>query len=287
MNIFKTRGSPSLQSEKITVVASFYPLAEFAQHVGKEKVAVATIIPAGVEPHDFEPTLQNVLIIQKSAVFIYNGAGFEPWIEKLLPDMQKTDTIVVNVSKDLVLLQGDVEEGTIFDPHVWLDPVLAGKQVDAISKALINANPQNKTFYEANAEDYKKKLADLDADFQNGLKSCATRDVIVSHEAFGYLAKRYNFTILSITGIFPDEEPSPQKMAEIVEFAKKNTVEYIFFETLLHPRLSETIAKEIGAQTLVFNPLEGLTNEDIAQGKNYLSIQRQNLVNLKIALNCI
>lgn len=285
--IFKNRGVPITQNGKISVVASFYPLAEFARQVGHDRVNVINLTPAGVEPHDYDPSPQDVIAMQKSQVFIYNGAGFEPWVEKLLPDIQKSVTIITNTSQNIALITGTFEkEKIIFDPHIWLDPVFAIKQVDTIKESLVKADPQNQTSYETNASEYRQKLIVLDEDFQNGLAKCAIRDVIVSHEAFGYLAKRYNLKIISISGLIPNEEPSPQKMAEIVQFARKNNVKFIFFETLVSPSLSETIAREIGAETLVFNPIEGLTNSEIANGKDYFSIQRENLANLKIALNC-
>ena len=110
--------------------------------------------------------------------------------------------------------------------------------------------------------------------------------MIASHNAFTYLANRYDLNIVSISGLSPNEEPSPKRLAEIADFARQNNVKYIFFEMLVQPRLSETIAREVGAQTLVFNPLEGLTDEEIAQGENYLSVQRKNLSNLRTALDC-
>ena len=278
--VVKGPGVLTEKTGRLQVVVSFYPLEEFSRQVGGREVDVTSLIPAGVEPHDFEPTARDIVAIHQSDVFVYNGAGFEPWIERTLPDIQKNGVVVVNSSENI-----DVPMDS--DPHIWLDPVLAHEQVDAITEGFITADPQHASIYEANATAYKKQLADLDTDFRIGLSHCATRSVVVSHEAFRYVARRYNLHVVSLSGISPDEEPSPQKMAEIVEFAKKNNIRYIFFETLVSPRLSETIAKEIGAEMLVFNPLEGLTPEEIAQGKNYISVQQENLANLEKALGCI
>jgi len=169
---------------------------------------------------------------------------------------------------------------------VGLDPALAGQQVDNIKDGLAQADPSNKSFYETNAAHYKQELADLDEEFREGLASCKSRNMIASHNAFTYLANRYDLNIVSISGLSPNEEPSPKRLAEIADFARQNNVKYIFFEMLVQPRLSETIAREVGAQTLVFNPLEGLTDEEIAQGENYLSVQRKSLSNLRTALDC-
>jgi zinc transport system substrate-binding protein len=297
IGIFKNAGISVLNGDKVQVTVSFFPLAEFAREIGGNKVEVINLTPAGVEPHDFEPRPQDLVMVRNSSLFIYNGAGFEPWVEKTLPDLEDSKTVIVDSSKGISLLAGseeehegekadEHEEESLFDPHVWLDPILASKQVDNILAGLIKTDPENKSFYEANAEGYKQKLAQLDRDYKSGLASCTSRDVITSHNAFAYLAGRYNLTITPITGISPDEEPSPKRLAEIADFARANNVKYIFFETLVSPSLSQTIANEVGAQTLVFNPLEGLTDKEIAQGEDYLSVQRQNLANLKIALNC-
>ena len=278
--IFKNRESLSSNNQGIIVTASFFPLAEFAKQVGGEKVTVVNLTPAGVEPHDFEPTPQDLVKIQRSKLFIYNGAGFEPWVEKTLPDIESSETVTVDSSQGISsLLAGteeEREEESLFDPHVWLDPALAGQQVDNIKDGLAQADPSNKSFYETNAAHYKQELADLDEEFREGLASCKSRNMIASHNAFTYLANRYDLNIVSISGLSPNEEPSP----------RQNNVKYIFFEMLVQPRLSETIAREVGAQTLVFNPLEGLTDEEIAQGENYLSVQRKNLSNLRTALDC-
>lgn len=274
----------------LSIVASFYPLAEFAERVGGEKVTVVNLTPAGIEPHDFEPTPQDLVRIRNAQVFIYNGAGFEPWVEKVLPDIEEGGTVVVRASMGVGLLSGNpdgtIGSATTVDPHIWLDPLLAEKQVDNIKDGLIRADPRNAAFYEANAATYKKELDALDADFRKGLADCRKKDIVTSHNAFAYLAKRYGLNVISISGLSPDAEPSPQRLAQITDFVKRNGIGYIFFETLVSPRLSDTIARETGARTLVFNPLEGLTVNEVSRGENYLLIQRQNLANLKKALEC-
>lgn len=271
--------SKTIQTDKISAVASFYPLYDFAKNVGGDKVEVTNITPAGAEPHDFEPSPQDLVKIQKADVFVYNGAGFEPWVQKV------NTKLAVNTSESIDILEGD-EEDEPFDPHIWLNPNLAMTQVDNISKALIKADLLNKIYYENNAKNYKQKLSSLDQEFAKALKSCISRTIVTSHSAFNYLAKRYNLEVVTISGISPDEEPSLKAMTEIVKIAKKHNVKYIFFETLVSSKLSETIAKEIGAQTLVFNPVEGLTDDELNQGLDYISIQRANLQNLKLALQC-
>ncbi len=131
-----------------------------------------------------------------------------------------------------------------------------------------------------------QKLDQLDKTYAEGLKTCKQKDIITSHAAFGYLATRYGLNQVAISGISPDEEPSSQQLAEVAKFAKENDVKYIFFESLVSPKLSETIAHEIGAKTLVLDPLEGISDDDIKQGKNYFTVMENNLKNLQKALQC-
>ncbi len=175
------------------------------------------------------------------------------------------------------------EEG-LPDPHIWLDPVLAKQQVDAIEKAFIKADPKNSDYYTANARALKQDLGTLDANISKELAPAKKKVFITSHTAFSYFAKRYGLTQIAISGLSPDIEPTPAKIAEIVKLAQENKVKYIFFETLVSPKLSETIAKEAGAQTLVLNPIEGLSDDQIKQGENYFTIMRENVKNLRLAL---
>lgn len=273
------------QSTKgLQVTASFYPLYEFAKHVGGPYVSVHNMTPAGAEPHDYEPSPQALIAAQKSAVFIYNGGTLEPWADKFLSDYTHT---AVKSSNHIALHSGtDEDNHKVADPHFWLDPVLAQQIVTNIRDGLIQADPSHADQYTKNAAAYNKQLQQLDHDFKTGLASCQGDTIITAHEAFGYLAKRYNLQVEAISGVSPDQEPSPAKLAEISQLARDKDIRYIFFESLVSPRLADTIAQEVGAKTLVFDPLEGLTNEDQQHGKNYLSVQRENLANLRIALTC-
>lgn len=266
-------------SGKIRIIASFYPLAEFVHQIGQEKTEVINITPVGAEPHDFEPTAKDIAGIYNSEMFVFNSSGFQPWADKVVSDLGKTDVTVVDSSQNINLIDAD--------PHFWLDPVSAIKQVENITRGLIKTDQSNREFYEKNARNYIQKLVDLDNEIKLKLNHCRQKQIITSHAVFAYLARNYNLQAISIAGISPNEEPSPQHIAEIMKIAGKDKIKYIFFETLVSPKLSETVANEIGAKTLVFNPLEGLAEEDLALGKNYLSIQRDNINNLLIALECL
>lgn len=280
----------SLASEKLKVIATFYPLAELARQVGGELVDVTNITPTGAEPHDYEPSPRDIIKIRSAKVFLLNGGNIDVWAEKIQNDLKKRGIEVINMSESLrkstQLLRSQGKNGERFDPHFWLDPILRQEQVAIVRDTFIKVDPENAEYYRKAGEDYINRLVTLDQEYKDGLRHCAIREVVVSHAAFGYLAKRYQLEMIYISGISPDQEPSPRRLAEISLLAREKNIKYIFFETLLSPKLAETVAREIGAKTLVFNPIEGLTDEEIRAGKNYISLMEDNLKNLRIALQC-
>lgn len=171
------------------------------------------------------------------------------------------------------------------DPHVWLSPVLAQEEVKAIQAALVKADPEHEADYNANAEAYIAKLKELDAAYTAGLKGAKRTEFVTQHTAFGYLAQQYGLTQVPISGLSPDQEPSPEQMAKVIELAKEHDIRTIFFETLVDPKIAQTIADEIGAQTAVLNPLEGLTPEEVDNGLDYIAVMNNNLAALTKALN--
>lgn len=275
---FFASGQPVAPSGGVRVVASFYPLAEFARQVGGDRVKVVNLTPAGVEPHDFEPSPRDIATVYGANLLILNGAGLDIWAERLRPDMEARGVIVVDMARAMNTFSAD--------PHFWLDPVLAAREVEAIRDILIEVDPAGGDGYRTRAERYLAKLAALDRAYRDGLASCAQREVVTSHAAFGYLAKRYNMSVVSIAGLSPDEEPSPRKLAEVVTLVRERGIQYIFTETLASPKLAQMITDETGAGILVFNPLEGLTEEEIHSGENYIFIMEANLKNLRKALVC-
>ncbi|MEK7152777.1 MAG: metal ABC transporter substrate-binding protein [Patescibacteria group bacterium] len=267
------------ESDKLDVVVSYYPLYDFVRQIGGDKVRATNLTPAGSEPHDYEPSPSALVGIRKADVFVYNG-GMEPWADKFLDEYRH---VAVKTSKGITLLEGD-EHG--HDPHFWLDPIFAQRIVTNIRDGVIKADPSNKAYYTKNAKAYNDKLAGLDKDFVRGLKACRQDTIISSHNAFSYLALRYGFTVEAIAGISPEQEPSAARLAELSRIVTEKHIGYVFFESLVSPRLADTIAQETGAKTLVFDPIEGLSDEDQKQGKDYLSVQRENLSNLRTALAC-
>lgn len=283
----KTKSIPTPSTQKLQISTSFYPLYFFASEIGGEKADVTNITPSGSEPHDYEPTTQDIAKIEKSDVLILNGVGLEPWGDKVRNNLQNKKIVIVTPSEDLDTVMEAVENGKhMRDPHKWLSPKSAVKMLEPITDAFIFVDPQNKSYYQMNRNRLEKQFNELDELYTKGLADCRQKDIITSHAAFGYLAAAYSLNQISIAGLSPDEEPSAKQLVEMSKFAKEHNVKYIFFESLVSPKLSDTIASEIGAKTLALDPLEGLTEEEMKQGKNYFSVMEDNLKNLQTALEC-
>jgi zinc transport system substrate-binding protein len=284
--LFNNKKEKVVSVSKVKVVTSFYPLYFLASQIGGDKVEVSNITPAGAEPHEYEPTARDMAGVENSNLLVLNGGGLESWGTSIENNLNNDKNKVVTASEGLMTNFIEEEGQKKIDPHVWLSPILFKQMADKIENGLSEADPRNASYYKSNANSLKEQLSKLDEEFKKGLTSCMTNNIITSHSAFGYLAQSYNLKQVSITGLSTEEEPSSREMIEIVKFAKDNNVKYIFFESLVSPKLSETIAKEVGAKTLVLNPIEGLTEDEIKLGEDYFSVMKENLTNLKIALQC-
>lgn len=273
--LFFLQNNNRIKSEKLKISASFYPVYFFSKEIAGDKAEVYNITPAGAEPHDYEPTAQDMAKIESSKMIVLNGGGLEAWSDNVKQTLG---------NKILIIIAGNDEKST--DPHFWLSPVMVKEMVNKILAGFIQVDPANKEYYQTNARDLILNLEKLDNEYKQGLADCKTKSIITSHSAFSYLASSYGLKQVPVAGLSPDEEPSVQQLANVAKFAKENNVKYIFFESLVSPKLSQTIADEVGAKTLVLNPLEGLTNEEILQGKDYFSEMENNLTNLKTALEC-
>jgi len=287
VGIFKNiNNNQNGNSSTVQVATSFYPLYFFTQQIGGDKANVINITPAGAEPHDYEPTPKDIAQIETSKMLVLNGGGLEAWGSDIQQNLNGKNTVVITAGEGLTNQKVEEDGQAIVDPHIWQSPPLAKEMVDKITDGFIQIDPNNKDYYLQNAEALKAKLDDLDKQYKDGLASCQEKNIITSHAAFGYLATAYGLNQVPISGLSPDAEPSPQQLADVVKFAKANNVKYIFFESLVSPKLSDTIASEVGAKTLILNPIEGLTDQEISQGKNYFTEMQSNLNNLQIALQC-
>ncbi len=274
------------QSSKLQVTASFYPMYYFSSVIGGDKATVKNITPAGAEPHDYDPSTRDIANIQNSKLLVLNGGKLEAWGNKIKDNLQGTNTVIVTAGEGLTTKTVTEAGKAIIDPHIWLDPILAKQEVAKINQGFDKVDPANSSYYDDNAKKLDAHLDQLDATYKQGLRSCQSKDIVTSHAAFGYLGTQYGLTQVPISGLSPDAEPSNQQLAEVTNFAKQHNVKYIFFESLVSPKLSDTIANEVGAKTLVLDPIEGLSNDDIQAGKTYFTVMQQNLKNLQLALVC-
>jgi zinc transport system substrate-binding protein len=257
---------------KISVVAAFYPLQFLAMRIGGDRVYVANLVKAGAEPHDLELAPRDVGLISEADVVVYLR-GFQPAVdEAIIGEAKRTSLDVAAIAP----LDGA-------DPHVWLDPVRFAAIGERLAERLATVDPPHAAEYRAREANLRLDLDALDREFANGLQHCRRREFVTSHDAFGYLADRYQLHQIAISGLNPDEEPSAQRLAEVTDLARERGVTTIFFESLVSPKLADTIAREVNVKTAVLDPIEGV--EDAAK-HDYLSVMRANLVQLRTALDC-
>jgi len=264
-----------------TVVAGFYPLAYAAERVGGTELDVRNLTPPGVEPHDLELSGSDVRAVADARLVLYLGGGFQPALERAVESTGATSVDLLD-GADLSDAGGhgaedEGHEGDGRDPHVWLDPLRYAMIVERTAAALGR---------DGAATPLVGELRALDAELASGLADCERRQIVTSHAAFGYLAERYDLEQVPITGVSPEAEPTPGELRDVVEEIREHGATTIFFETLVSPRLAETVAREVSAETAVLNPLEGLTDDQVARGEDYFSVMRANLAALREALGC-
>lgn len=274
----------SADEGRLQVVAAFYPLAYAAERIGGDAALVRNLTPPGAEPHDVELSARDVERIREADVVLYLGGGFQPAVERAARD---SDAGVVDLLAGLPLRRPTAEdehegeehggEGEEVDPHVWLDPTLYGRIAARIGEALGRRGP---------AEELATELGHLDSEYREGLGACKRRELVTSHAAFGYLAARYDLEQIAISGLSPEAEPTPRELEHIVEEVRDAGATTVFFETLVSPRVAETVARETGTRTAVLDPVEGLAEQEAEAGATYFTVMRANLATLRRALGC-
>jgi zinc transport system substrate-binding protein len=275
----------NINTPKINVVASFFPVYEFVRKVGGDKVDASVLAPIGTEPHDFDPTIQQIQSVESSAILIYNGAGMEgAWINKVNPKF------AIDTSKGMHLLtNNDPQTHAPTDPHIWLDPILAIQQVENIRDGLSKVDFGNAAYYGQNAQKFIGQLKSLDASIRGNISSsnCANMDFITFHNAFSYFAKEYGLNQHSIQGLTPEGEVLPQRLVQVIQLAKNLGINIIYSEDLVDPRSSQTIADEIpNGKVIVLSPIEGINKQEQQKGVGYLEKMYENLAALKEGLKC-
>lgn len=274
-------------NDKLSVVASFYPLAYMAERIGGDAVEVKNIVGMA-EPHEYMPGPSDITAIHNADLVILQGAGLEPWGDDVVAQLKAANKPVVEVASKLTLMKssetahGHKEDAhEEYNPHTWLDPVLAEQMVKVIADAMIKVDPDNADVFRANAVTLNQEFTALDKSYKEGLANCTRDKVIVSHDALGYLAKRYGFTTYPIAGVSTEDEPSAKVLAELKNVATEG-ITHILTEENAVKEFSQTLANETGLATLQFNPLETSS----ADGADFFDRARVNLVHLQTALGC-
>ena len=281
-------------SGALTVSTSFYPIQYLAQAIGGEHVAVTSVTPTNVEPHDFELSPKDVTALSASSLVLY-VSGFQPSLDDALAQVSGPAVVDLAGSVDLVHHDGVEEEheegateaahdhgaAAALDPHFWLDPVRMQAAAKAVEAALAQADPAHADDYAANLDTLNATLADLNTSYSTGLGHCERTTFVTSHAAFGYLADRYSLTQASISGVDPESEPSPAELAEVKKIVESTGTTTIFTEELVSPETAQAVAAETGAQTRVLSPIESAP-----ESGDYAGVMRTNLEELRTALSC-
>ncbi|SUB74731.1 metal ABC transporter substrate-binding protein [Peptoniphilus indolicus] len=300
--------------EKLKVYASVYPVYDFVNKIGGDKIELTSVIPNGEEPHGWEPNQKLLKELESADVFVYSGAGLESWVEKVTESVENKDLKFVEASKGVELIANthdhDHEHEAVehnhenhnnneatehehehehdhgaYDPHVWLSPIRAIKELENITMALSEADLENADYYKENLAKYSEEFKKVDEEYKAKLATVPNKIIVVSHEAYGYLVADYGLEQIGITGIEAETEPDAKTMKEIIQLVKEKNINTIFTEELLDTKIADTISSETGAKTVRLNPLEGLSGEEVKNGDDYVSVMRANLDKLVEALS--
>ncbi|PKN37340.1 MAG: zinc-binding protein [Deltaproteobacteria bacterium HGW-Deltaproteobacteria-2] len=283
--------------KKLKVIATIFPIYDFACNIGGDKIKVTMLLPPGTDAHHYELKPEDIKKVSKADIFLFTNFEMEQWAYKIINAAEKnTNMLAVETGAGAVLLPFNEEDGvrgehgnhiSKFDPHLWLDLDNAQKMVDNIAATFIKKDSRNSDYYLRNARDYKLKLTALDQRYRTELNGCKTKIILhAGHWAFAYLAKRYNIKYVAAYNISADAEPSPQKTIALIEQVKSQKVPYIYYEDMISPRLARMIAAETGAGLLKLNNGHDLSKEDIKNGASFISLMETNLTSLKKGMRC-
>ena len=282
------------EDQKLRVIATIFPIYDFARNIGGDKIKVTMLLPPGTDAHHYELKPEDIVKVSKTDIFLFTNFEMEQWAYKIINAAEKnTNMLAIETGAGAVLLplseEGEEQNNHVskFDPHIWLDMDNAQKMVDNIAAALIKKDSRNSDYYLKNAHNYKLKLIALDQRYRAELTGCKTKTILhAGHWAFAYLAKKYNLNYIAAYNVSADAEPSPQKMINLVQQVKSQRVAYIYYESMINPRLAQTIARETGAHLLKLNNGHDISKADIKSGETFISLMEKNLTNLKKGLQC-
>lgn len=278
------RNSPA-QKQELSVAVTSFPLYEISNRLIGQEIKVNKLIPFGVETHTYMPSVKTMTEMSDADLFIFNGLGIEPWIKKEYPNaIDMSQFIQLNeIDEDHEDEHHHGQEGV--DPHYWLDIDNMVRMTTVLSERFSTSFPEYKLLIEKNAQNYIAQLKVLQDEYAKALSLCTRHEIVVNHNAFGYLAKKYNFSVHSVTGLSPDEQVSAKKMKEITDLVREEGIKTVFFESFISPKVSQTISKETGAQVQSLQPLANVTEEEAKRG--YIVLMRENLQKLSSVLECL
>jgi zinc transport system substrate-binding protein len=272
--------APVSTEGKLVIYTSFYTMYDFTRKLAGDHAVVVNLTPAGMEPHDWEPSVADIRGLEQADMLVYNGLGMEHWVSQVVTVLPPDKLTLVEASTGISGLAYDGDS----DPHVWLNPRYAKQELETIKNALVRLDPAHGEDYEANFARCAVACDELDQAFTTGLMRLSRQDIVVAHQAFSYLCAAYGLNQIAIEGVNADSEPSPGKMAEIIGLAKAQGVKVVFYEELGSAKVAQTVADAVGAEIKVLNPIEGLTAEQEAAGEDYFSLMTGNLAVLLTAL---
>jgi zinc transport system substrate-binding protein len=292
------------EMKRLVVVATLFPLYDFARNVAGMRAEVTLLLPPGAEPHGFEPKPADIVRLNKGDVFLYTSPDMEPWAADIIKGLQNKKLEVVDTSQGVILRRehekkdhrhdsrdghrdGRHDRSGAADPHIWLDFANAVKMVENIRDGLAKTDPAGKDVYEKNAVSYIEQLKALDERFRKGLQTCEKKVLVNGgHFAFDYMAKRYGFHYVSVYGVSPDAEPTAATLVKLTRLIRENHLGYLFHEELINPRVAETLARETGATLLKLHPAGNLAKEQFDRGETFITLMDKNLENLQTGLKC-
>ena len=272
------------EDKKPSITVSIFPLKEFAEEIAGDKVEINCLVPNNMEPHDYEPKTKDFERLINSDAFIYNGLGLEQWVDKVNESVKNEGVLIVDSSKKVDYIEikeesheneeeheHEHEHGAI-DPHSWLSLKEAQVQSEAIKDTLIQIDSENKSYYEQNYNEFKQKLNNLYNEYNEKFQKLEHKNFITGHAAFGYLCRDFGLQQKAVENLFGEGEPTPKQLEDLIIFCKENNIKTIFSESLASPKVSETLATEVGAEVIPIYTLESQEDD-----KSYLEAMRYNL----------
>jgi zinc transport system substrate-binding protein len=290
-------------AEKPRLVATLFPQFDFVRVIAGDLVDVSLLLPPGVESHSYEPTPRDIAGITEADAFLFTGEVMEPWAFKIIENLETKDVRIVDLSQGIALLASthdeeahgeedheeegeEAHEDGAYDPHFWLDPNNAKIMVSTLLEMLIEIDPVNEAVFRKNAEAYLAELTALDLAFGDLFEKSETQTIYYGgHFAFGYFAEAYGLSTVSpYDGFSPDAEPTPKRIAALIDAMKQAKFKVIYYEELVDPKIAKLVAQETGAEMVLLHGAHNLSKDELASGVGYLELMQQNLEKLKLGM---